>query len=327
MTRLVPFLLSVSLAACSHGGAPDSTDGDEATPQPVTLTASGFRVEPVRDVPCRPVRIAGCAPSDGNGIDNIAVTCEDGSSVLVDGEHERRVPGRILLCADVDGKGLSDDLVVLSEGRLQAGRYSVPAIVDADVQATRIEHNTPNYGVILWGQDTRPQGWAPSQGSITSLSWAKGPCVGDGSKVACATESDPRVWRLVNPTWGAGDVVAVDVDFTPQTLIDVDLNGKLDLAGPSAKGLAWAGPDAHGAWTAVGPSVIGLKSGVLVAPTVSGGWGLHARSVAPLPGWGAPLGGQPLGTVIQVREAPRVLVVDPTTRHAWTIAAQPQPVP
>lgn len=324
MARLVvSFLLFVSLAACSHGGAPDPTDGDEAPPRPVTLTASGFRVDPARDLPCRPARIAGCAL---DGEDSVAVTCEDGSSVVVTGEHERRVPGRVLLCADVDGNQL-DDLVVLSDGRLQAGRYSVAAIVAADVQATRIEHGSPNHGVILWGHDTPPQGWSPSEGTITSLSWATGPCVGDGLKAACATVANPRVWKMVGPAWDEGEVVAVDVGFTPQTLIDVDLDGTLDLAGTSASGLAWAGPKAHGTWTAVGPSVIGLKSGVLIAPTVTGGWGLHARSVVPLPGWGSPLQGQPIVTVVQVREAPRVLVADPTTRRAWTISDQPQPVP
>lgn len=326
MTRLVALsLLFVSLAACSHGGAPDPTDGDEAPPPTVTLTASGFRVDPVRDVPCRPVRVVGCA-LDGSGDDSIAVTCEDGSSVVVKGESERRVPGRVLLCADVDGNQL-DDLVVLSDGRLQAGRYTVTALVAPDVQATRIEHGSPNHGVILWGYDAPPQGWSPSEGSITPLSWAVGPCVGDGNKVACATADDPRTWRLVGPAWDAGEVVAVDVDFTPQTLIDVDLDGTLDLAGTSASGLAWAGPKNHGTWAAVGASVIGLRAGVLVAPTVTGGWGLHARSIAPLPGWGSPLRGQPVGTVVQVREAPRVLVVDPATRHAWTISVQPQPIP
>lgn len=205
MARLVaPFLLFVSLAACSHGGAPDPTDGDEAPPRPVAMTTSGFRVDPHdSDIPCDSDGVTGC-DSDGSD-DGIAVACENGrKSWVVTGDTKKEYDGRVLLCALV-GTDQTEVPVLLSEGKIQAGSYSVVVPAKDSVLAARtISKTGVGYDVVLWGFGPHPFGWTPKTSSLIEIPWASGTCVGDGLKVACGTINDPRTWRVVDPMWGAG---------------------------------------------------------------------------------------------------------------------------
>ncbi len=328
MTRSVVLYVLVSfLLACSRGGAPDTTEAEPETTAPAPVGDSMyFRVETAPSLPCRPLQVLGC-DLDGDVNEETIVVCDDGTSSILSGTSERKVRGRVLACADVEGN-LKNALVVLSEGWLQAGPYSIAALVGDGVRAARIDADgDAAYEVVLWGFGAHPFRWSPKGNDLKEIAWAASDCVGDGVDVACASDADPQTWKTLSSSWGEKDVVSSQVDFTPLALLDVNRDGALDLAGSMGSNFAWAGGGKRGTWTAKGSCLLGLQSGVLVAPTAKGGWGLLPQKADPLPTWGSPLADDPIGAVILTQGVPHALVADPVTLRAWSVSILPRPIP